>query len=47
MAVNLTDQGIADLLAEPKPLPYDYRSKVQTRPKRGHRERELDIDGAA
>ena len=46
MATNLTDDEIAALLAEPKPLPDDYRSKVETRPKRGHRERELDIDGA-
>lgn len=46
MATNLTDNEITALLAEPKPLPHDYRSKVKTRPKRGHGERELDIDGA-
>lgn len=42
----LSDKEIAVLLAEPKPLPSDYRSRVQTKPKRGHRERELDITGA-
>jgi len=46
MVTNLTDAEIATLIAEAKPLPDDYRSRVQTRPKRGHRERELDIDGA-
>jgi hypothetical protein len=46
MATNLTDAEIAVLLSEAKPLPENYRSKVQTRPKRGHRERELDIEGA-
>ena len=46
MATNLTDAEIAALIAEAKPLPDDYRSRVQTRPKRGHRERELEIDGA-
>jgi hypothetical protein len=46
MATNLTDAEIAALLAEAKPLPDDYRSRVQTRPKRGHRERESDVDGA-
>lgn len=46
MATNLTDAEIAALVAEAKPLPDDYRSRVQTRAKRGHRERELDVDGA-
>jgi hypothetical protein len=44
--MNLTDAEIAALIAESKPLPDDYQSRIQTRPKRGHRERELDIDGA-
>ena len=46
MAVNLTDTAIAALIAEAKPLPDDYRQKIQTKPKRGHRERELDLVGA-
>jgi len=43
----LTDGEIASLLAEPKPLPPDYRVRVQTKLKRGHRERELDINGTS
>ena len=46
MAVQLTDSEIADLLAERKPLPSGFRTKLVTRPKRGHTERELDVPGA-
>lgn len=46
MATSLTDAEIAALIAEAKPLPDDYLGRVQTKPKRGHRERELDLDGA-
>ena len=46
MPTFLKDTEIAALIAEPKPLPVDYRSRIQTKPKRGHRERELDVDGA-
>jgi hypothetical protein len=46
MPTFLKDTEIAALIAEPKPLPVDCRSRVQTKPKRGHRERELDVDGA-
>jgi hypothetical protein len=45
MAVQLEELVILALLAEPKPLPADYRERMQTRPKRGHKERELDITG--
>ncbi|HXU39061.1 MAG TPA: hypothetical protein VN937_22085 [Blastocatellia bacterium] len=45
MSLKLTDREIADLLNERKPLPRDYRSRIQARPKRGHKERELDIVG--
>lgn len=45
MSIKLTDREIADLLNERKPLPNDYRSRIQVRPKRGHKERELDIVG--
>jgi hypothetical protein len=47
MAVNLTDAEIASLISERKPLPSDYQQRVQTKPKRGHRERELTLLGAA
>ena len=45
MAVNLTDAEIAGFIAEAKLLPDDYRQRVQTKQKRGHRERELDLVG--
>jgi hypothetical protein len=46
MAVQLEELVISALLAETKSLPVDYRERMQTRPKRGHKERELDITGA-
>lgn len=45
MAVRLTDEEIATLVAERKDLPGDFQARFQTRPKRGHRERDLDITG--
>lgn len=45
MAVILTDAEISTLTAEVKHLPGDYRVRLQPRPKRGHRERELDLTG--
>ena len=43
MAIILADKEIADLVQEKKPLPPDYRTKIQLRPKPGHKERELDL----
>ena len=45
MGATLSDDDIARLLGEKKPLPDDYKSKIQIRPKRGHKERELDVKG--
>ena len=45
MAILLPDAIILELLSERKPLPLDYREKIQVRPKRGHKKRELDIIG--
>lgn len=45
MGAILSDDDIAHLLAEKKPLPDDYRSKIQVRPKMGHKERELEVKG--
>jgi hypothetical protein len=42
MAVRLTDEEIARLLAVKKPLPADFRRLLQLKPKRGHDERELE-----
>ncbi len=41
----LSDNDIERLVQEKKLLPSDYQSKIQVRPKRGHKERELDIKG--
>ena len=45
MADFFSDQEIYHLIQERKPLPADYQTKIQTRPKSGHKERELDIEG--
>lgn len=45
MADILSDQEIDSLVIESKPLPVDYSTKIQLRPKRGHKERELDLKG--
>jgi len=46
MSIIFSDHDIAVLLREKKTLPVDYRTRIQVRPKRGHKERELDIKGA-
>jgi hypothetical protein len=45
MAAVFSDEDIERLINEKKPLPSDFRSRIQTRPKSGHKERELDIKG--
>jgi len=45
MAIILSDKEINDLVQEKKPLPEDYRAKIQMRAKTGHKERELDVKG--
>ena len=47
MAVTYLDQEIAALVQERKPLPTDWRNQIRFRPKRGHRERQLDLTGDA
>ncbi|MBS3907198.1 MAG: nucleotidyltransferase domain-containing protein [Syntrophaceae bacterium] len=46
MAAIFSDQDISRLIQERKPLPDDYRTKIQALPKLGHKEREPDIKGA-
>ena len=46
MPTLVTDTQIAALVAEEKPLPDDYLQRIQTKAKRGHRERELDVRGS-
>lgn len=45
MSILLTDTEISALTGENKRLEQGYRSRLQLRPKQGHRERELDITG--
>jgi hypothetical protein len=47
MAIRLSEAEISRLLAERKSLPHDYRDRIQTKPKHGHKEREFDMKGAA
>lgn len=45
MQEYLTDQELGTLIAEPKPLPEDYQRRLTAKPKRGHREVELELSG--
>lgn len=45
MSAKYSDQDIANMLSERKPLPANYQSRIQLRPKRGHKEAELTIEG--
>lgn len=47
MSDYLSDAQIAALLAEPKPLPDGFRSRLVVKAKRGHHEAELDVQGTA
>lgn len=45
MPSRYSDNEIALMIQERKPLPGNYRSRITLRKKRGHKERELDIAG--
>ena len=45
MAAFFSDNEIAGLIAEVKPLLPDWHSRMTLKPKRGHREREVDVKG--
>jgi hypothetical protein len=45
MAVDLSDVEIASLIAEAKVLPQGYQARITPTPKRGHKERDLDVEG--
>ncbi len=47
MPAKYSDIEIARKVEERKPLPDNYRDRIQLRDKRGHRERELDVVGSA
>ncbi len=45
MAVRYSDQEIEELIRERKPLPQNYLSCIQLKPKAGHKESELAVEG--
>lgn len=45
MTELLAEEEISALVSEKKLLPADYRNKIRVRPKRGHKEREMDLRG--
>lgn len=45
MSITYSDQEIALLVGERKPLPADWRKQTIPKPKRGHKEQHLDITG--
>jgi len=45
MTIQLSDDQIGSLLAEPKILPEDFFSRLKLKPKRGHKEYEFDLVG--
>lgn len=46
MSLFLSDAEIANLLTEGKPLPEGWRKRLTLKPKRGHKERDLDLQGS-
>ncbi len=46
MPILLSDDEIQRLISEPKPLPPNYHLRLRLKPKRGHKEAELDFEGA-
>jgi len=45
MPVLLSDDEIQRFIDEPKPLPPNYHPRLRLKPKRGHKEAELDFEG--
>ena len=45
MPAVFSDAEIALLISEPKQLPPDWRTRLSLRPKRGHKEQQLDLIG--
>lgn len=45
MSGTYSDEEIAALVEERKPLPEDWRNRIRLRPKRGHDERDLELTG--
>ena len=45
MPITLSDKEIQDLIDEQKILPDNYQSHIIMKPKRGHKESEIDVHG--
>jgi hypothetical protein len=45
--MRVSDAEVQTLMQDPKPLPRGLHQRIQVKPKRGHKERELDISGAS
>ena len=45
MPVDFSDIEIAGFIAEPKQLPPDWRGRLRMRPKRGHKEQQIELSG--
>ena len=45
MPIKYTDSEIVRMIEERKPLPENHRARIHLRDKRGHKERELDVEG--
>ena len=45
MAITYSDEEIAALVQERKPLPVGWRDRARLKPKRGHDEQQLDLTG--
>ena len=45
MPADFSDDEIAQLISEPKQLPVDWRTRLDMRQKRGHKEQQLDLTG--
>ena len=47
MPITYSDQEIASLVRERKPLPANWRARTRLKPKRGHHEQHLELIGDA
>ena len=47
MPLCLSDEDIQRLLEERKPLPKNYVQRLMLKPKRGHKEREMQVKGTS
>ena len=43
MAIKYTEQEISALISETKLLPTNFKANIRLKPKRGHKESELDV----